>query len=50
MDKRFLAIWATTSIGLSAMAMNTSKPLEMSVACALLGLGIAFFDKRHIRD
>ena len=44
MDKRFLTIWATVSVGGSFISQSTNKPLEMSVLWAFLGLIAATAD------
>lgn len=45
MDKRFLAIWTTVSIGGACTVSGTNRPLEMSVFWAVMGLVCASVDK-----
>ena len=45
MDKRFITIWATVSVGGAFTAQSTNRPLEMSIVWATIGLVAATLDR-----
>lgn len=46
MDKRFLTIWVTTSIGGSLFSMGAKDPLLAAVSWAVIGLIAAVVDSK----
>ena len=46
MNKRFLTIWATVSVGGSALSMGAKDPLAAAIAWAFIGLTAAIIDSK----
>lgn len=46
MDKRFLTIWATVSVGGSLFSMGTKDPVTAAVSWAIIGLVAAIIDSK----
>lgn len=46
MNKRFLTIWATISIGGSFFSVGTKDPVVAAVSWAVIGLVVALIDSK----